>query len=494
MDAETGHDTKRITWSVSHVVFALANLAVLIAVMLYVDGTSPVHGDHLNLWDTSIFRLAGWVWADGGVPYVDYWDHKGPLIFFINLIGAVVGGPDHGVFYIDVVLMGITMLFLWKILAVIGDQLSVAVRTLIMWITVMWTAYLLVPNMNVTETVCMPFLAAALWLVLRDMRRMHDDQNATVALITAYAQGLACAASLLTRATNALPVFVCVLVLVVMLCVRQQWMSLLGCAVACIGGFLTLVVPFSVYFALRGAFGEFVYGTLTFNLSYAVGTAADVMPGMTVVARILAVPAAAIIVAVIHMLRNRSVDAERMMLLISGIALAILFVRTEMFLHYAVVAAQLIPVILAMAAGWFRSRTIQLTSLIVIVAMLFGVTIYQERASHGNPYNNDAVQAAVEQSNGSLYLYNLPAEAYLRYDLKPLSPYANLQDWQGKYSPDLQSRILTDYGSAKAEYVLVAKTNDMKQPIIQPVLDSKYRLVQTFDHTPDGPLQLYQRR
>lgn len=474
--------------------FPLANLAVLTVFMLYVDGTSPVHKDHLDLWDTSIFRLAGWVWAEGGVPYVDYWDHKGPLIFFANLIGALVGGPDHGVFYVDVALMGIFMVFLWKILEVMGERLSVVVKTFVLWITVAWIAYLLVPNLNVTETVCMPFLTAALWLALRDMRRMRESDDASVAIVTAYVQGLAGAASLLTRVTNALPVCVCVLVLVVMLCMRKQWLPLIQCAATCIGGFLTLTVPFAVYFAMHNAFGEFLYGTVIFNLSYASGSSPEVAPGITVIGRILAVPVAMVIVALVHMIRMRSVSSEQVLLLIAGLLLSVLFLKTEMFLHYAVIAAEFIPIILALILTCMRTRWMQVTSLVVILAALMGMTVYQERISHGTPYNNEIVASVIEEAGDeTVALYNLPAEAYLRYGLKPIYPYANLQDWQGKFSLEFRKRLLETYGSAKAEYLVVAKTNDLKEPAIQPILDSRYRLVLSVDQTPDGPISVYRR-
>ena len=42
--------------------------------------------------DKEIFRYGGMVILRGGVPYRDFFDHKPPLIFFINAVGILLGG------------------------------------------------------------------------------------------------------------------------------------------------------------------------------------------------------------------------------------------------------------------------------------------------------------------------------------------------------------------------------------------------------------------
>ena len=40
--------------------------------------------------DKEIFKYAGLVIAKGGVPYRDFFDHKPPLIFFLNYVYALI--------------------------------------------------------------------------------------------------------------------------------------------------------------------------------------------------------------------------------------------------------------------------------------------------------------------------------------------------------------------------------------------------------------------
>ena len=41
--------------------------------------------------DKSIFKYFGYVLSRGGTPYQSFFDHKPPLIFFLNYLGGLLG-------------------------------------------------------------------------------------------------------------------------------------------------------------------------------------------------------------------------------------------------------------------------------------------------------------------------------------------------------------------------------------------------------------------
>jgi hypothetical protein len=52
--------------------------------------------------DSGVFQYIGWRILNGEVPYKDAWDHKPPLIFFINAIGLLIGsGSSWGVWFLE---------------------------------------------------------------------------------------------------------------------------------------------------------------------------------------------------------------------------------------------------------------------------------------------------------------------------------------------------------------------------------------------------------
>lgn len=62
--------------------------------------------------DKEIFKYTGLVLHKGGVPYRDFFDHKPPLIFFINYLGLLLG--SWGLWIIDALLVLSATVFFYK--------------------------------------------------------------------------------------------------------------------------------------------------------------------------------------------------------------------------------------------------------------------------------------------------------------------------------------------------------------------------------------------
>ena len=60
-------------------------LSGLVWALFFSKTTSPLYTD--VGYDSAMFQTIGKYWAQGYLPYVDLFDHKGPLIFFINAVG-----------------------------------------------------------------------------------------------------------------------------------------------------------------------------------------------------------------------------------------------------------------------------------------------------------------------------------------------------------------------------------------------------------------------
>ena len=80
----------------------LALLAFLVAVLIpFSPSYFPV-----PTRDAGLFLYAGRIIRQGGLPYLDIWDQKPPLIFYINALGlALGGGSAEGVYWLKVALL-----------------------------------------------------------------------------------------------------------------------------------------------------------------------------------------------------------------------------------------------------------------------------------------------------------------------------------------------------------------------------------------------------
>ena len=110
-------------------------------------------------YDSAIFQTIGKYWAQGSVPYRDLFDHKGPLIFFIDMLGYWLHGRA-GILVPQTVSLAATLFFLYKLGRVYlprpGAVLAAGVALVYLARTF--------DEGNMTEEYALPFIAASLWL------------------------------------------------------------------------------------------------------------------------------------------------------------------------------------------------------------------------------------------------------------------------------------------------------------------------------------------
>jgi len=69
---------------------ALLSLALFFLTSFLMLPSNPM--DNLPGRDNGVFLYGGQQVLQGKIPYADFWDHKGPLIFYINALGLLAGG------------------------------------------------------------------------------------------------------------------------------------------------------------------------------------------------------------------------------------------------------------------------------------------------------------------------------------------------------------------------------------------------------------------
>ena len=81
--------------------YALLTAAVTAFLLVFSVTTSPLTpGFYGN--DSAVFQLLGRAWKDGHLIYRDLFDHKGPVIFFIDMLGELLLPDRTGIFLIQI--------------------------------------------------------------------------------------------------------------------------------------------------------------------------------------------------------------------------------------------------------------------------------------------------------------------------------------------------------------------------------------------------------
>ena len=112
--------------------------------------------------DSGVFLYAGWRILAGELPYRDVWDHKPPLIHYLDALGLALGGGSRwGVWVLEVVSLFIAAAVGFHLLKK-AFGLWPAIYSLVLWLL---TLTVVLQGGNLTTEYTLPLQFLALWLV-----------------------------------------------------------------------------------------------------------------------------------------------------------------------------------------------------------------------------------------------------------------------------------------------------------------------------------------
>lgn len=251
----------------SHV---LLLLVFSLLVLLVCSATSPLYQSH-DWTDANTYLTMGRGLINGAVPYRDLFDHKGPVLYAIYALGALLDPKGFsGVFLLQWAGLLGTLWYLFRIGRLFvqeGRALVCACAAPVFLFTA--GIYYLPQNLDYgggsAEEFCLPLFAFALWLVSRGECRGWQSKDF---LLLGLSMGLVLQIKLnlaLFWVGILLPVFL-------HHWAEKRWNDSLRKAIQVLGGILISLVPYVLYALGTGSLGDCVRAYLAFNQSYAAGT------------------------------------------------------------------------------------------------------------------------------------------------------------------------------------------------------------------------------
>ncbi len=218
---------------------------------------APQVASPFPVYDQAAFSYTGWVMTKGLVPYLNAWDNKGPLLYFIDFIGLILN-KNHGIFFIQWLSVSVCGAFLYKTAKLFAGKTAALVASLYC-IILMTGVYALG---NSVEEYALPFTAIALFLLTKYV--FNDYRLKTPDVVIVGACAAACA---LMRINLVTPIFAyCAVIFAHSLVVKKYAYAgkyLLLFAL----GFVLFSVPFVVYLAANGALSACISAAYTMILN-----------------------------------------------------------------------------------------------------------------------------------------------------------------------------------------------------------------------------------
>ena len=163
-------------------------------VFLFSYSTSPLYPTYYGN-DSAQFQTIGKCWLKGAIPYRDLFDHKGPWIFFINMLGYLLTGTKYGIFLIQIVCMWISLYFLYKTAKYGLHRTGYALGTVLVSMFFLFLNY---GEANLTEEYCLPFICASAYYIYVYFNEEYHQHSPRAAFL----YGMAFCVCFYTRVTN----------------------------------------------------------------------------------------------------------------------------------------------------------------------------------------------------------------------------------------------------------------------------------------------------
>jgi hypothetical protein len=120
--------------------------------------------------DSGVFLYIGWRLINGDIPYRDVWDHKPPLIYFVDAAGILLSPHSLvGVWILQFIFLFLTIFFIYKSL----DESLGTIPAMVSSVILTSGLLSILEQGNVTEEYALVFQSLGFWLFVRAQKNNY---------------------------------------------------------------------------------------------------------------------------------------------------------------------------------------------------------------------------------------------------------------------------------------------------------------------------------
>ena len=462
-----------------HIVWMLILAFVISLFMLFTARvTSPLYPNTYGT-DSAYFRYAGKEILRHKTPYIDFWDHKGPVIFFIQAAGALFGTTNRDginlLFIMQIGSLFFCILMLLKIDLLLHQAESFSFRRFLL-ITLFSLAILFRSgqNLNLTEDWSFPFICLSLYLFFR--YTLSSKFSVGHPPVFAFLHGICIGMITFIRINNSVSILAGAVVIGIFLLYKKQYKNVLMNILCGAAGIAFVVIPLFFWFAKRNALAEMIDGTFLYNLRYMSDKVIIHFRSHAFLQRYLPLIAGAILIA-LHLLRKKSADLTDMLVLTIMAANGVLLIRTNTFFHYFAIFVPVYFMILLLCLRKDR-RTEWAIALLVFgyFCVMDAIQFPDMLRNMREPRNFNEVKRWIPQNERkSVIAIDITPEIYLNTGLEPISRYGAFQEDLFLVNNDIKEQFFADLREKQPLWVIAKCKPEKNYPETLEFLENGYQ-------------------
>lgn len=235
-------------------------LLVAVGVLCVLLPISPMNMYYTQR-DSGVFLYIGWRILNGELPYRDIWDHKPPVIFYINALGlAITDGSRWGVWLLEFLGLWVAALVGYKLIQKAVGTIPAVLSTFLWLLTLVFV----IGGGNFTTEYTLPLQFVTLWLVT-------DGFEKTRPILYHWRWfliGLIGATAFFTKQT-VIGIWLSIILFLIIHRVRlQQFKELFLEGLCFFGGVGVECIIWVAFFGLQGGLAQFWSAAFAYNFIY----------------------------------------------------------------------------------------------------------------------------------------------------------------------------------------------------------------------------------
>lgn len=193
--------------------------------------------------DAGIFAYVGSAMKEGRTLYTEVWENKGPLLYFINMLGVTLN-YDHGIYFLELAALFVAALFAYKTALMLTNRWIATIAAIFCMLPLAYT----LQSGNLSEEYALPFMCVGLYFATKFYAQDHSLKNYEMIIFGA------CMGAVFLLRANILMLFAAIIIVTVVVLIREKSFKMLGRLFAfSLMGFVLFILPFALYLILRGA-------------------------------------------------------------------------------------------------------------------------------------------------------------------------------------------------------------------------------------------------
>jgi 4-amino-4-deoxy-L-arabinose transferase-like glycosyltransferase len=452
--------------------FLILGICVLVIILPNNPGRQPVPNR-----DSGVFLYIGQRILEGQVPYRDAWDHKPPLIFFINALGLfLVRDSWWGVWLLELIFLTGTVFLAFSLLERNLNRTAAIFGSVVFLLG--YITFGLAEGGNFTEEYGLVFQFLALGLFATAELKDHWG-------IYGFLIGVTAGICFLLKQSLVGIWLAIIIYLVISRLQTRQWKKLvIELALVLAGAAAVLLIPL-VYFGINQALGDFWQAAFLYNFRYASATFASRLEALknglqlTFFSGIIVIIAISWIAGWVFVLRHKEeaigLDrGSRALLIVALLSLPLEFVLASLpgrleshyFLAWLPTFTLLAGFFPALWWGFVRKKKQNLLGMwILLLAMsLFPLLVLAKQGSsliQSTPSNSVRLSEYIQKTTSpddTVLIWG--AEAAVNFVTRRISPSRYVYQYPllkpGFHSPAMAAEFLGDVRDARPRLIIDA--------------------------------------